>query len=102
MFRSGVAGLLRLVMGLVEISLGHGEVVRGGDGGGFRWILLWISNGVNLIGWTLVGFWILHGWTLVLLGFAFFFFFFLIWVFVSVGFWWALGSGGVVSMVEAW
>nr|POF24134.1 hypothetical protein CFP56_06217 [Quercus suber] len=21
---------------------GHGEVVRGGDGGGFQWVLLWI------------------------------------------------------------
>ena len=44
-----------------------------------------------------------HGW-LVLLGSAFpmgFFFFFLICVFVPVGFWWAVGSGGVVGMVEA-
>ena len=46
-----------------------------------------------------------HGW-LVLLGsgfpmgffFFFFFFFFLIWVFVPVGFWWVVGSGGVVGM----
>jgi len=30
-----------------------------------------------------------------------FFFFFLIWVFVSMGFWWAVGSCGVVGMVEA-
>ena len=44
-----------------------------------------------------------HGWTLVLLGSAFpmVFFFFLIWVFVLVGFWWAVGGGGVVGMVEA-
>ena len=35
-FGFGVAGLLRLVMGLVEIGVGHGEVMRGGDGGGFR------------------------------------------------------------------
>ena len=40
----------------------------------------------------------------VLLGFCcdigfffFFFFFFLIWVFGPVGFWWAMGSGGVVG-----
>ena len=51
---------------------GHGEVMHGGDGGGFQWVLLWISDGVNLIGWTLVGFWIQHGWTLVLLGSAVF------------------------------
>ena len=40
-----VSGLLRLVMGLVEIDVGHGEVVRGGDGGGFQWVLLcfWVS-----------------------------------------------------------
>ena len=40
-----VSGLLRLVMGLVEIGVGHGEVVHGGDGGGFRWVLLcfWVS-----------------------------------------------------------
>ena len=31
-----VSGLLRLVMGLVEIGVGHGEVMCGGDGGGFR------------------------------------------------------------------
>ena len=44
----------------------------------------------------------------VLLGFyfsvvtlGFFFFFFLICVFVLVGFWWAVNSGGVVGMVEA-
>ena len=73
--------------------------MHGGDGGGFRWVLLWISDGVNLIGWTLVGFWIQHGWTLVLLGSAVFFFFLI--CFVSVGFWWAVGSGGVVGMVEA-
>ena len=30
-----VSGLLRLVMGLVEIGVGHGKVVRGGDEGGF-------------------------------------------------------------------
>ena len=56
MFRFDVAGLLKLVMGLEEISVGHSEVMHGGDGGGFRWVLLWISDGVNLIGWTLVGF----------------------------------------------
>ena len=75
MFRFDVAGLLKLVMGLEEISVGHSEVMHRGDGGGFRWVLLWISDGVNLIGWTLVGFWIQHGWTLVLLGSAVFFFF---------------------------
>ena len=32
---------------------------------------------------------------------VFFFFLNLIWVFVSVGFWWVVGSGGVVGMVEA-
>ena len=37
-------------MGLVEIGMGHGEVVHGGDGGGFRWVLLWISNGVKISG----------------------------------------------------
>ena len=47
--------------------------MHGGNEGGFRWVLLWNSDGVNPIGWTLVGFWILHGWTLVLLGFAYFF-----------------------------
>ena len=41
----------------------------------------------------------------VLLGFCcdigfFFFFFFLIWVFLPVGFWWVVGSGGMVGMVE--
>ena len=84
--------------------------MHGGNEGGFRWVLLWNSDGVNPIGWTLVGFWILHGWTLVLLGFAYFFssvvtlgffFFFLIWVFVLGGFWWAVGSGGMVGMVKA-
>ena len=53
----------------------------GGDGGGFRWVLLWISDGVNSIGWTLVGFWIPHGWTLVLLGSGFYFLFFLFYIF---------------------
>ena len=51
---------------------GHGDVMRGGDGGGFRWVLLCF--------WVFVV-------TLV-------FFFFLIWVFVLVGFWWAVDSGG--------
>ena len=32
---------------------------------------------------------------------GFFFFFFLIWVFVLGGFWWAVGSGGMVGMVKA-
>ena len=32
---------------------------------------------------------------------VFLFLFFLIWVFVPVGFWWIVGSGGVVGMVEA-
>ena len=36
----------------------------GFDGVDFDGVLLWISNGVNSIGWTLVGFWIPHGWTL--------------------------------------
>ena len=27
---------------------------------------------------------------------------FLIWVFVPVGFWWVVGNGGVIGMVEAW
>ena len=31
---------------------------------------------------------------------GFFFFFFLIYVFVPVGFWWAMVSGGVVGMVK--
>ena len=47
--------------------------------------------------------WSPHGW-LVLLGSAFpmiFYLFFLIWVFVPIGFWWAVGSGGMVGMVEA-
>ena len=93
-------------MSLVEIDVGHGEVMArscvvemGVDSNGFCYEF---SDGVNPIGWTLVGFWISHGWTLVLLGFAlFFFFFFNMGFFFLVGFWWAVGSGGVVGMVEA-
>ena len=82
---------------------GHGEVMHGGDGGGFRWVLLWISDGVNLIGWTLVGFWIQHGWTLVLLGSAVFIFFLYVlfrwdfggqWAVVVWWAWWRRGGGG--------
>ena len=34
------------------------------DGANSDGVLLWISDGVNSISWTLVGFWIPHGWTL--------------------------------------
>ena len=52
-----------------------------------------INDGGNVdLAVTVFGFWS----RLIL-----FFFFFIIWVFVSVGFWWAVGSGGVVGMAEA-
>ena len=80
--------------------------MHGGDGGGFRWVLLWISDGVNLIGWTLVGFWIQHGWTLVLLGSAVFFFFNMFCfggILVGSGQWWCGGhGGGAVVVVGQW
>ena len=56
------------------------------------------------------GFWILHGCSgsSGFYGFFFFFsfvmelgFFLVIWVFVPMGFWWAVSNGGVVGMVEA-
>ena len=34
------------------------------DGANSDGVLLWIFDGVNSISWTLVGFWIPHGWTL--------------------------------------
>ena len=49
--------------------MGHGRgelalTVRGLKGWISMGVLLWISDRVNLIGWTLVGFWIPHCWTL--------------------------------------
>ena len=43
-----------------------------------------------------------QGFAQQLFGFCFIFYiYFLIWVFVLVGFGWAVGSGGVMGMVEA-
>ena len=78
-----------------------------------RWRKRWSSGGngcVNLVAtvWCgfgrgfaqqLAGFWLGLIWVFS----SFFFsFFFSIWIFVPMGFWWAMGSGGMVGMVEAW
>ena len=63
--------------------MGSNGVFDGVDSNG---VLLWIFDGLNPIGWTLVGFWIPHGWTLDF-GFGLDW---LVW-------WWWCGDGVVVG-----
>ena len=71
--------------GLVEINVGHGEVMA------MSWVT---ARSRRCHAWWRWG-WIPMGFVMFL-GFCCDtgFFFFLIWVFVLVGFWWAVDSGG--------